>query len=217
MGKPLLTASGNTWKPGVMNDPDLLRAVKPIIQSLEGLGIPYYIGGSIASSIYGMVRATADVDLVADIKHDQVPRLSENLKGGYYISEPMINEAIDRRSSFNLIHLETMIKIDVFIHRHDAYHEAAMPRRRRDTLSEAHPDGEFYFSSPEDTVIAKLLWHQKSDRFSERQFHDVVGVMKVQGHRLDREYLEKWSQALNLSALLNEAFNAAGLVQEDGA
>jgi hypothetical protein len=75
------------------------------------------IGGSIASSVYGMARSTLDVDLVADIKINNISSLKQNLEKDYYIDEHMISDAIERESYFNLIHLETMEKIDVFIHK----------------------------------------------------------------------------------------------------
>ncbi len=99
-----------------MQAPDILSALKPVIQSFEKLDIPYYIGGSVASSVYGMARATLDVDIIADIKTSQITGLKKNLEGDFYIDADMIADAIGRTSSFNLIHLDTMLKIDVFVH-----------------------------------------------------------------------------------------------------
>jgi len=100
---------------GVMKNPDLLAAVRPVVDAFEKLGILYYIGGSIASSAYGMARATLDVDMVSDLKKQHIRPLVEMLKASYYIDGDMIADAVSRRASFNLIHLETMLKIDVFI------------------------------------------------------------------------------------------------------
>jgi len=97
-----------------MKIPDILLAVQPVIQAFEKLFIPYYIGGSIASSVYGMARATLDVDIIADLKINHIAYLNQILEHQYYIDEDMIADAIRTSSSFNLIHLETMIKIDVF-------------------------------------------------------------------------------------------------------
>ena len=117
-----------------MKIPDILQAVQPVIHAFEQLSIPYYIGGSIASSIYGMARATLDVDIVADLKFNHIARLNQILKEQYYIDEEMIADAIRSASSFNLIHLATMIKIDVFIHQNEPYAEKALERKKKDTL-----------------------------------------------------------------------------------
>jgi hypothetical protein len=191
-----------------MKIPDLLLAVQPLIQAFEKLSIPYYIGGSIASSVYGMARATLDVDIVADLKINHIAPLKQFLEHQYYIDEDMIAEAIRTNSSFNLIHLETMIKIDVFIHKDEPYSLEALQRIRKDTLEDT-ANLEFYFSSPEDIIISKLQWYKIGDLVSERQWLDVIGVIKVQGDSLDKKYLKGWSKKLGLSSLLKEAFDAA--------
>lgn len=189
-----------------MKIPDILLAVQPVIQAFEKLFIPYYIGGSIASSVYGMARATLDVDIIADLKINHIAYLNQILEHQYYIDEDMIADAIRTSSSFNLIHLETMIKIDVFIHKEDSYAEMALRRKRQDTFEEL-ANVEFYFSSPEDIIIAKLQWYKIGGFVSERQWLDTIGVIKVQGDLLDKKYLKSWSQKLGLSSLMQKAFD----------
>ncbi len=189
-----------------MKIPDILIAVRPVIQAFEKLSIPYYIGGSVASSIYGMARATMDVDIVADLKISHINRLKQILENEYYIDNEMIADAIRSASSFNLIHLETMIKIDVFIHENEPYQNEALQRKKKDTL-EDNGKIQFYFSSPEDIIIHKLQWYKMGGLVSERQWLDVIGVIKVQGDLLDKKYLKRWSQKLGLSSLLQEAFD----------
>ena len=191
-----------------MKIPDILLAVQPVIQAFEKLSIPYYIGGSIASSVYGMARATLDVDIIADLKINHIAHLNQILERQYYIDEDMITDAIRTNSSFNLIHLETMIKIDVFIHKDEPYPLEALQRIRKDTFEET-ANVEFYFSSPEDIIIHKLQWYKMGGLVSERQWLDVIGVIKVQKDSLDKKYLERWSGKLGLSSLLKEAFDAA--------
>jgi hypothetical protein len=193
-----------------MKIPDILIAVQPVIQAFEKLSIPYYIGGSIASSLYGMARATLDVDIVADLKVDYIAPLKQFLEHQYYIDEDMIAEAIRTNSSFNLIHLETMIKIDVFIHKDEPYSLEALQRIRKDTFEDT-AKVEFYFSSPEDIIIHKLQWYKMGGLVSERQWLDVIGVIKVQGDLLDKKYLAGWSRKLGLSSLLKDAFVEAGV------
>jgi hypothetical protein len=194
-----------------MKKPDILEALGPVITALDQLSIPYYIGGSIASSIYGIARATVDVDLVADVKRKHITPLKDLLQDKYYIDEDMILEAIQRQSSFNLIHLDTMIKLDIFILKDDSYQNEVLKRKRRDTLDEEEASSEFYFSSPEDIILNKLQWYDMGKRISERQWLDIIGVMKVQGSILDQKYLKKWAKKLNLLELLEKAFKDAGM------
>ncbi len=194
-----------------MKTPDILQAIQPVISAINKLSIPYYIGGSIASSIYGIARATMDVDIVADIRPNYIPPLKQILENEYYIDENMIKDAIQRLSSFNLIHLETMIKIDVFIHnKRQLFAEESLRRKQRDTLEDSKDAPEFYFSSPEDIIINKLQWYEMGNRISERQLLDVLGVIKVQSKNLDKEYLRIWGENLGLLDLLTTAFQEAG-------
>jgi len=194
-----------------MKTPDILQAIQPVISAFDKLFIPYYIGGSIASSVYGIARATMDVDVVADIRIENISSLKQILGIEYYIDENMIRDAIHHLSSFNLIHLETMIKIDVFIHQHQSYPEESLLRKRRDTLEDTKGASEFYFASPEDIILNKLQWYEMGNRVSERQWLDVIGVIKVQSKNLDDEYLRKWAEHLGLVVLISKAFQEAGL------
>jgi len=195
-----------------MKRPDIVVALDVVIASFEKLGIEYYIGGSVASSAYGVARATMDVDIVANVEAGQVDRFVEVLETDYYIDAGMIREAIRRSTSFNLIHLETMIKIDVFIAKDQPYDSEAFARRQADTLDE-ESSRKFYLSSPEDVVLNKLQWYQKGGSVSEQQWRDVLGVLKVQGDKLDLEYLKYWASRLNLSDLLNRSFDDAGMTE----
>jgi len=191
-----------------MKKPDILLALEPVVEAFENLGIDYYIGGSVASSVYGIARATLDVDLVANIEHSQVHSLFESLKSTYYIDENTIQDAIRRKSSFNLIHLETMLKIDVFVLQSTSYDKQAFQRRRKDTLDEEEKK-EFYLVSPEDIILNKLEWFRMGGKVSERQWRDILGVLRVQSDLLDMEYLQYWAEKLVLTELLNEAIHDA--------
>jgi hypothetical protein len=193
-----------------MTSPDILFALKPIIKTFNKLSISYYIGGSLASSIYGMPRTTIDADIVADINLNQIKSLKSNLEKEYYIDENMIKDAIENSSSFNLIHLETSVKIDVFVYKDNPYQQNAIERRVEDTLIENDQSSKFCFASPEDIIINKLAWYQMGNRISERQWLDIIGVIKIQGKSLDKQYLKKWAIELKLIELLKKAFIDAG-------
>ena len=190
---------------------EILSALQSLTNALEKFSIPYYIGGSIASSIYGMARATLDIDIVAAVKLHHISLLRQELEKSYYIDEDMIKEAIQNSSSFNLIHLETAIKIDVFILKDNPYHQNVLERKIKDTLEDEDTKTEFYFASPEDIIISKLQWYVLGGKVSERQWLDVIGVIKVQGESLDKNYLQVWSKKLGIFELLKKAFQDAGV------
>ena len=190
---------------------EILSALQPFVTALEKYSIPYYIGGSIASSIYGMARATMDIDIVADVKLYHISLLRQALEAAYYIDEDMIKNAIQNSSSFNLIHLETAVKIDVFVFKNIPYHRNAIERKIKDTLEDDDIKTEFYFSSPEDIIISKLQWYESGGKVSERQWLDVIGVIKVQGDSLDKKYLQVWTKKIGIFELLRHAFNDAGI------
>ena len=104
-----------------------------------------------------------------------------------------------------------MIKIDVFLHKPQSYTEEALKRKIKDTLEETKEATEFFFSSPEDSILNKLQWYEIGERASERQWLDVSGIIKVQSTNLDTEYLRKWGEILQLKDLLSSAFHEAGL------
>ncbi len=192
-----------------MESPDIISALKPVAEVFDKLGIHYCIVGSVASSTYGLARSTLDIDIVSDIKSENVPKLVKTLEASYYIDEEMILDAIQRRSSFNLIHLETMLKVDVFVVKDGLYYKKAFDRRRKDTLDEEDPTAEFYLVSPEDIILSKLDWYRLGGGVSERQWYDVLGVLKVQRDLLDMKYLRFWASELGLVDLLERARNNA--------
>ena len=196
-----------------MKKPDILAALDPIIQAFEKTGVPYYIGGSIDSSAFGIARATLAVDLVADLTAHTVPTLMRMLKKGYYIDEEMILNAIDKHASFNIIHLETMIKVDIFVPEDAPYQRAVFDRRRKDTLDEVEKANEYNLASAEDVILNKLIWFDKGGRISKRQWRDVLGVLKVQSDALDKEYLLRWATELGVAELLKKALINADIHQ----
>ena len=191
------------------NVPDILAAITPIVEALEELGIPYHIGGSVASSLYGLPRLTIDADLVADIRMKHVRPLVKQLETDYYIDEDMIRDAIRRQSSFNIIHLDTMLKVDVFIPKTRLFDQEELRKVRQEVLSEGTRP--FNIASPEGTILNKLEWYRMGGEVSDRQWNDILGVLKVQGTNLDIVYLERWAADLSVTDLLERAFVDAGL------
>jgi hypothetical protein len=179
-----------------------------VADALEALGVPYAIGGSFASSLHGVIRATMDADLVADLRIEQVAPLAQALGDAFYADEEMMRNAVRQHSSFNLIHLETMFKVDVFVARPRAFDRSQLARRQLHMLNE-DPERYAYVASPEDIVLAKLEWSHVGGETSDRQWRDVLGVLKVQGDRLDLEYMQRLAAELSVVDLLRRAFEAA--------
>ena len=191
------------------NVPDILAAITPIVEALEELGILYHIGGSVASSLYGLPRLTIDADLVADIRMKHVRPLVEQLETDYYIDEDMIRDAIRRQSSFNVIHQDTILKVDIFIPKSRLFDQEELRKIRQEVLSEGTRP--FNIASPEGTILNKLEWYRMGGEVSDRQWNDILGVLKVQGTNLDMAYLRHWAADLKVTDLLERAFVDAGL------
>jgi hypothetical protein len=192
-----------------MNASQILAAITPIVEAFEQLGVPYHIGGSVASSVYGILRATIDADLVADLRIEHVRSLVMQLKSAYYIDEDMIRDAIRHRSSFNVIHLDTILKVDVFIPKSRLFDQEELQRKQQAVLLEGMRP--FNVASPEGTILNKLEWYRMGGEVSDRQWNDILGVLKVQGTNLDMIYLQRWAANLNVSDLLERALVDAGL------
>ena len=192
-----------------MNSSQVLAAITPVIEVFEQLGVLYHIGGSVASSIYGILRATIDADLIADLRLEHVRSLVIQLQTDYYIDEDMIRDAIKRRSSFNVIHLDTMLKVDVYIPKFRSFDQEELRRAQQEVLLEG--TRLFNVASPEGTILNKLEWYRMGGEVSDRQWNDILGVLKIQGTNLDMDYLKKWSANLNVTDLLERALVDAGL------
>ena len=190
--------------------PDPVAVTLMVIEALEGLGVPYLIGGSLASSVHGAVRSTWDTDLVADLNLDHARPLAEALSGKFFVDVEMILDAIRHHRHFNVVHLETMFKVDVFIPKQRGFDRTQI-RRRQEHVIWTDPERKAFVASPEDTILAKLDWYRQGDEVSERQWKDVLGVIKVQAGRLDVEYLHQGATELAVADLLEKALTEAGL------
>jgi len=186
-----------------MND-DNIDVTLQVIDALEALDITYVIGGSLASTLHGVARTTLDSDLVADIKIEHIAAFVEKLQTAFYVSAPSILDAIIFQSSFNLIHLETMFKVDIFIPKSRLFDRSQLANRTSVIVSH-DPERSAYVASAEDTILAKLEWYRMGDETSERQWRDIIGVIRVQEGQLDIAYLREIAIDLKISDLLERA------------
>lgn len=187
-----------------MTDSDLVAALFPVADAFEALGVRYYLGGSVASSAHGIARASLDADIIAALELHHVDPLTNRLQSAYYIPVDRLRAAVAGRLSCNFIHMSTMFKIDVFVSKGRPFDRQAAERARAQALDES-PDARcFPVASPEDTVLAKLEWFRLGGETSERQWWDIVGVLKVTGD-VDPEYLRRWAVSLGVADLLERA------------
>jgi hypothetical protein len=184
--------------------PEQIAVTMMVTDVLESLGVPYAIGGSLASALHGVMRATMDADLVTDLRPEHVDPLAQALGEAFYADPEMMRDAIRRHSSFNVIHLETIFKVDLFVAKPRPFDRSQLARRQLHVLSE-DPERHAYITSAEDTVLSKLEWYQMSSGVSDRQWRDVLGVLKVQGERLDHTYMHRMATELGVSDLLERA------------
>lgn len=175
----------------------------------ETLNIPYLVGGSVASSLLGESRSTQYLDLVISISLSKSQQLIRVMEQEFYISESAVIEAVNEKRSFNVIHLTSLEKIDIFVIGDDAFSCSKMNRRQLYKIDESEKG--IYIYSAEDIILQKLYWYLLSATESQKQWRDVLGVLKVQGERLDFNYLNQWAEILQVQSLLELALQQAGL------
>ena len=183
-------------------------AFRRLAEAFEKLKIPFYVVGSVASSVHGTCRATMDVDLVADVQPFHITALCAELDKEFYADPEMIGAALSMGRSFNLIHFASSYKFDIFPPGDDPYAQAQVERLVRKPVSIT---GEEPFQVPvasaEDTILNKLAWYRAGGGVSERQWHDIRGIVEIQGDRLDRDYMRRWAAHLQVEDLLAQALS----------
>lgn len=158
-----------------MNQPDPIRVIHDVSRILSNLRIRFFVSGSIASSLYGEPRSTNDIDIVADISGGEAEAIVKAFSVDYYVDEQDVSNAIDRSSSFNIVHNETVQKVDIFVAGRDPHTRVELERVQLAALEDALS---IPMVSREDLILRKLLWFEKGNRISDRQWRDVLGLLK---------------------------------------
>ena len=183
--------------------PDAIAVAIRVGAAIEEVGGRYFVGGSLASSLQGEPRATNDIDMVVDLPIARTADLVAALGGDFEVDEEALREALGQTRTCNIFYLPVVMKVDLFCVGTAPFDVSEFDRRQRWLVRP--PDGTLVVKSPEDTVLRKLLWYLDGGGVSERQWRDVVEVLRVSASELDRGYLAAWAERLQLSKLLERA------------
>jgi hypothetical protein len=171
-----------------------INIVRDISRRFEQAYVPYMLTGSVAMNYYAQPRMTRDIDVVIAISPDDVGRIVALFRPDY-VSEESIHESLSHESIFNLIHQESVIKVDCIIRKSSEYRKTEFERRQRISVR----DFTTFIVSKEDLIISKLSWAK--DSHSEIQLGDVRNLL---GTGYDAKYVARWTRELELVNLLKE-------------
>ncbi len=177
---------------------ETLQTALLVASILDDLQVRWFLGGSLASSLRGIPRATLDADMVAELLHEHVKPLLEALGEVWYADEQAIHDAISNRSSFNLIHFDTAMKVDVFVPKQRRFETEQFARAVRTPVADGS-EVEVPVCSAEDIIAVKLEWFRLGQELSERQWGDILGVLRVNEGQLDLEQLRQSAQELGVA------------------
>jgi hypothetical protein len=201
---PLLTPSGDAtmW----IQDPSEIARMLHI--AFESLNIPYYITGVVCAIAYGEPRTTRDLDLVIELEPSEITTIATQLEaeGFYCPPEAVLDIQSGRGRVLSVTHMKLVLNADIVLNANTDFDRSKMERRRLEAIGLDESE-QFWLASPEDVILAKLLWGQQSQ--SEKQWRDVLGVLKVQGDSLDFTYLTQWAERLDIAELLQRVIAAS--------
>lgn len=197
-------------RPALAGEPasDVVAVTLRVVRLLDELRVRYVIGGSLASSVHGTMRSTGDVDFVVDLRSEHVQPFVRALSDDFYISENRVTQSVEAGGSFNAIALEQMFKVDFFVSKDKPFESSQLSRGEALRISRTAEE-RVNVSTPEDVVIAKLIWYRKGGEISDRQWEDVLGVLRVKTGTLDEAYMNRMAGEVGVLDLLAQALDDA--------
>lgn len=187
---------------------DALDVALRVAAAIESVGGAYFVGGSVASSLQGEPRSTNDIDIILELPVGRVRDFVSALGKEFEVDVDMLRDALLHGRTCNIFFLPSILKVDLFAVGATPYDAVEFSRRRAVAVN-AQGDT-LVVKSPEDTILRKLLWFREGGGVSDRQWRDVVEVLRVSGGELDRAYLDSWGVRLGLAELLSRARGEAG-------
>ncbi len=188
---------------------DLLDALLSIITIFDVLNVRYYVKGAVALSLYGMQRATFDIDFVAHLEPGLFDSVISLLKAVCYVDEEAIKNAIEKKTGFEAIHLDSLLKINISLAQSTTQEKMIESRLLKHIIAANYPA--INVASPEDIIITQFQEYKANGEVTDDQWNDILGVFKIQGETIDSTYLGYWTSELDLAHLLKNAYFDAGL------
>lgn len=187
----------------ISGEDDALDVALRVAAALTSVGADYFLGGSLASSIQGEPRATNDIDFVISLPLGKVGALRAALGEDFEVDEDMLRDAVLHARCANVFYLPVVMKVDFFGRAYEPFDESEFARRRSIVVRSRGES--LVIKSPEDSVLRKLLWYREGGEVSEKQWRDVVSVLRISGSSMDRNYLQTWAARLKIADLLARA------------
>jgi hypothetical protein len=177
-----------------------LEVLKLVCHRLDQAGISYMLTGSFAANFYAIPRMTRDIDIVVELPKLDIDKFFEAFESDFYIDKETIDEAIRHQGMFNIIHNESVFKIDFIIRKDTSYRHAEFIRKQQIKLN----NNLIWIVAPEDLIISKLWWAK--DSMSDMQLNDVKNLL-LTIKNLDKNYIDQWVQNLDLNSVYEKVKN----------